>query len=394
MPDAFVRDPSALAAALTEDNRRREQAGRQPLFAVEGEAVALAAQPEPGERAAAVAVARPVAPADVRRGALAALRRRLRECDGPTVEWIAARLLERMGVKELKVAKRGRDHVVFTGRRRMGLGEVRHCMRVLRAGAEPVRRDVADLRRDIGSYGAQIGVLLSAGDVGREARAEAAAAGQLPVVLLCGEAIAEALSEAGVGCRPVVVPEIDEEFFRSAADAAAEEEAARRARREERDRREEQERRERRERRDERSERPERPAAEVVAAEGGGEATATAAPDVGAGEEPAVAAPEQGAAAGAAAPEAPASPAAPGADEDEEPAEDEEAGEGQAAAEGQPAGREPGRRRRRRRRRRGRGGGGERREGSPGAGAPAGEGGVPGGEGSPTGGSEGGGPEA
>jgi hypothetical protein len=193
--------------------------------------------------------------------------------------------MEKMEVKELKVAKRGREHVVFTGRRRMGLADVRHCLRVLRGGLEATRRDVTDLRRDIANYGAQIGVIVSAGDVGREARAEATAAGQLPVVLLCGEALAEAMTEAGVGCRPVVVPEIDEDFFRAAAETAAEEEAARRTRREERERREDQDRRERRERRDEgRASEP----VEVVAAEGSGEATVDPAPDPGAGEEPAI----------------------------------------------------------------------------------------------------------
>ncbi len=143
MPDAFVRDTSALGAALTEDNRRREAAGRKPLFALEAETVTLAAQPEPGERAVAAAVARvPVTPAEVRRSALAALRRRVRESDGATVEWVASRLLEKMGLRELKVAKRGREHVVLTGRRRLGLADVRHCVRVLRGGAEAGRRDV------------------------------------------------------------------------------------------------------------------------------------------------------------------------------------------------------------------------------------------------------------
>jgi len=336
MPDAFVRDGAALAAALAEDNRRREQAGRRALFGIEGDVVSLAAQPEPGERVAAAAVARPPAtPGEARRAALAALRRRLRECDGATAEWVAARLLEKTGLRELKVAKRGREHVVFTGRRRLGLADVRHCIRVLRTGAEAGRRDVVELRRDIASYGAQIGVLLGAGDAGREARGEAVAAGQLPVLLLCGEALAEALTEASVGCRQVVVPEIDEEFFRGAAEAAAEEEAARRARREERERREEQERRERRERREEGS-----PAAVAPAAD--------------------AAAPEAGPADAA----APGAIEAEGAEADDDDDGDEAPEAGEPASEGGQAGaaREGGRRRRRRRRRRGRGGG-ERREG-------------------------------
>ena len=240
MPDAFVRDAASLAAALAEDNRRRESAGRRALFQVEGETVTLVAQPEPGER---VAVAprpqlAPTAPADIRKAALAALRRRVRECDGATVEHVAVRLLEKQGFRDVKVAKRGREHVIYTARRRMGLADVRHGLRVVRNGAEATRRDVVELRRDLGHYGAQLGVVISTGEAAREARGEASAAGQLPVVLLCGEAFAEALAEAGVGCVPVIVPDVDEGFFRTAAEAAEKEEAARRARREERDRRE------------------------------------------------------------------------------------------------------------------------------------------------------------
>ncbi|MGC3998384.1 MAG: HTH domain-containing protein [Anaeromyxobacter sp.] len=239
MPDAFVRDVGSLQAALLEDNRRREGNGRRALFQLDGDQVTLVAQPEPGERAAAPVVARaPVGAGEARRAGLAALRRRLRECDGPTVEHLAGQLLERLGFTELKVAKRGREHVVYTGRRKMGLGEVRHGIRIVRGGADAARRDVSDLRRDLAHYGAQIGVVLTAGEAAREARGEASAAGQLPVILLCGEALAEAFADAGVGCVPVVVPEIDEAFFKAATEAAEKEEAARRARREERDRRE------------------------------------------------------------------------------------------------------------------------------------------------------------
>src|SRR5512138_2974001 len=83
MPDAFVRDLGSLRAALLEDNRRRESGGRKPLFEIDQETVTLVAQPEPGERAAAGPLRPAAAPAELRRSALAALRRRLRECDGP-----------------------------------------------------------------------------------------------------------------------------------------------------------------------------------------------------------------------------------------------------------------------------------------------------------------------
>ncbi|HTP49876.1 MAG TPA: HTH domain-containing protein [Anaeromyxobacteraceae bacterium] len=370
MPDAFLRDVESLGAALREDNRRRASSGRKALFAIEGDLVTLEAQPEPGERPAPVAGPRPVAGPDEMRGtALATLRRRLRACDAATAEWLAARLLEKMGMRELKVAKRGREHVVFTARRRLGLVEIRHCIRVVRSGADAGRRDVADLRRDLGHYGAQIGVLVTAGEAGREARGEASAAGQMPVVLLAGEAFAEAFAEHAVACKLIAIPEVDEAFLREASDSAQREEAARRARREERERRGDRERGDERPRRERpEGERPERgepaepPPAEV--------AEAVAPPAPAEGEEPKVP---------AAAPDL----AAPNeADEGEE--DDSEAGEGEDAEPGSEAradARETNERRRRRRRRRRRGGRGrgERRpegEGSAPA-SPAAEAGAP-----------------
>ncbi|BDG06493.1 HTH domain-containing protein [Anaeromyxobacter oryzae] len=393
MPDAFVRDLSSLSSALAEDNRRRESAGRRPLFQLEGDTVTLVAQPEPGERPVAVpARAVAAAPGDLRRAALAALRKRLRECDGPTVEHVAARMLEKLGFRELKVAKRGREHVIYTGRRKLGLADVRHGIRILRTGADAGRRDVTDLRRDLGHYGAQIGVVVTAGDAARDARGDASAAGQLPVLLLCGEALAEAFADAGVGCVPVVVPEIDEPFFKTAAEAAEKEEAARRARREERDERERREggggerreerdrdRREDREPRERRERREERAPGTVETVS----LTADAAAESGAAAEPGPSIVVVAAELPAESPAVVATEVAgsdedgdegPEGDEGEEGEGEEGTAEGGVAAQAAP-GAEPGaagERRRRRRRRRRRGGRGRGREGAAAAaGAPA-----------------------
>lgn len=392
MPDAFVRDADALGAALVEDNRRREQGGRRPLFQLDGDLVTLVAQPEPGERVSVVAAAvRPSSPAELRRAGLAALRRRLRECDAATVEHLAARLLERLGFREVKVAKRGREHVIYTGRKRMGLADVRHAVRVVRTGADAARRDVVDTRRDLGHYGAQIGVVITAGEAAREARGEAGAAGQLPVILLAGEALAEAFADAGLGCVPVIVPDVDEAFFAAAAEIAQREEEARRARREERDQREGG-RPERRERREERAERrPVRAEAEAQEMGSPGGPEADAEPQAGAD---AAATPEvegDASARPSRPPQVAAEEAGEGDDGDEGDGDDgdeadeadeaegpgaEGAAEAGAPGEPRPAG-EGGRRRRRRRRRRGGRGRGERREGTPAGGeaqgGPAGE---------------------
>jgi hypothetical protein len=392
MPDAFLRDAGALRSALDEDNRRREGAGRKPLFQVDGDLVTLVAQPEPGERPVPSAAPRAAGAGELRRSGLAALRRRLRECDGPTVEHVTLLLLEKLGFRDVKVAKRGREHVVCTAKKKMGLADVRHAVRILRSGADAARRDVSDLRRDLGHYGAQIGVVVTAGDAAREARGDAVAAGQLPVVLLCGEGLAEALAEVSLGCIQVVVPEVDEAFFLTAVEQAAREEEARRARREERDRREG----ERPERGDrpERAERREREAGREEHAAGDRETRIIA--EVPADRAEPAETPAEGADAPAldAALEAPPQAGAEGAiagpvadvDEDSD-ADDEgedEGPEAEGAEEGAPAAAgaagEPGaaaggerrRRRRRRRRRGGRGRGG--REGAPGQ--PGGEGGA------------------
>jgi ribonuclease E len=387
MPDAFVRDAGALQAALVEDNRRRESGGRRPLFEVEGGTVTLVAQPEPGERPSLPSlpsVRAPVGGVEARRAGLAVLRRKLREAEPPTIEHLVCRMLEQQGYRELKVAKRGREHVIYTARRRLGIADVRHGIRILRTSTEAVRRDVTELRRDLGHYGAQIGIVVTAGEVAREARGEAGTAGQLPVLLLAGEALAEAFAEAGVGCTPIVVPDVDEAYFRAAAEAAEQEEAARRARREERDRREGREPREDRDGRPSREGREardgrrqderavpgnERPASEAEAAE-----SSSLEPSA----EPERLAPPQGREADASvSAELDAEGDDGGERDDEGPEGDEievELGApvegGTATAEGAPSGStEPGAqgdRRRRRRRRRRRGGRGRAREGSPG----------------------------
>ncbi|HSM93808.1 MAG TPA: HTH domain-containing protein, partial [Anaeromyxobacteraceae bacterium] len=352
MPDAFVRDLGSLRAALLEDNRRREAAGRKPLFELEGETVTLVAQPEPGERVTGAPARAPAGAVELRKAALAALRRRMRDCDGPTLEHLAAALLERMGYQELKVVKRGREHAVYTARKQLGAASLRHAIRVLRAHGDVTRRDVQDLRRDISNYGAQIGVVIGTGDAQREARGEAASGGQLPVILLCGEALPEAATEAGIGCRAIVVPEVEEAWFREAAAKGAEEETARRARREERDRREG--------RREERRREPEPavPKGEVVLEAEPAEGTQESEPpppmeSSGEGRPAIIEVPatlDEGPAAGE-----------PGDDlEDEEEGADEEgseagapAGAEGAAGPGTPEGGEGRRRRRRRRRRRG-----------------------------------------
>ena len=130
MPDAFVRDAGSLARRAPEDNRRRESAGRKPLFALDGDAVTLVAQPEPGERPASRrrrAPPPPTSASELRRAAprgaatpAARVRRRRpsstsrRACSR---SWASARSRSRSAAASTSC---------YTARRKMGLADLRH----------------------------------------------------------------------------------------------------------------------------------------------------------------------------------------------------------------------------------------------------------------------------
>src|SRR5437868_5139547 len=126
LSEALVRDLPSLVAALLEDNRRRTEAGRKPVFIVDGDRVTL-----------------------------------------------------------------------------------------VRGGREIGRADVQELRKDLAHYSAQMGLVLSPGEAGRDARSEASAAGQAPVALYTGEALPEEMiaCRVGVTVQTVEVPDLDEAFF-------------------------------------------------------------------------------------------------------------------------------------------------------------------------------------
>ncbi len=339
--------------ALIEDNQRRIDAERRPQFVLDQETSKLSlgrhSELPPVELQAVFAAAlgipmengRPVLPKDrgvergealdealstalktavkdARRAMAKALRRRLAELEPGTFEKSVVRMLQGLGYREVKVAKRSKDGPLLTARKREGSVELRYAVRVARPNATIERRSVVDLRKDLGHYSAQVGLLVGAGDVRGEARHEAQSSGAL-VMLWCGEALAEKFFEAHAGVRVqhIELYEIDESFFQQAKQDADEA----KARREERQRE--------RRRDDERP--PREPKADAADASADGiemvsDADLIELPDAGEGEE------------------------AEGPDEGEGAAEAGATPEGQAGANG------TGRRRRRRRRgRRGRG---------------------------------------
>jgi hypothetical protein len=223
LSDALVRDLPSLVAALLEDNRRRTEAGRKPAFIVEGERVTLVEFPPPSappeEPRAPHVGARPMGAAqlgaEVRRAVIRALRRRLSELDTAAFENLCAALLERMGMRDVRVAKRSKEGPLYLARQRRGVSDLRVAVKLVRGGREIGRNDVQDLRKDLAHYSAQMGLVLAPGEAGRDARGEASAAGQAPVALYAGDALPEELiaCRVGVTVQTVEVPDLDEAFF-------------------------------------------------------------------------------------------------------------------------------------------------------------------------------------
>src|SRR5438874_5328951 len=225
LSEALARDLPSLVAALLEDNRRRTEAGRKPAFIVDGERVTLVEFPPPSalpeliEARAPHQGARPMSAtqlvAEGRRAVVRALRRRLAELETGIFENLCATLLERMGMRDVRVAKRSKEGPLYLARQRRGVSDLRVAVKLVRGAREIGRADVQELRKDLAHYSAQMGLVPAPGEAGRDARSEASAAGQAPVALYTGEALPEALlaCRVGVPLQTVEVPDLDEAFF-------------------------------------------------------------------------------------------------------------------------------------------------------------------------------------
>ena len=225
--EALAHDLPSLTAALLEDNRRRTEAGRKPAFIVDGERVTLVEFPSPSQLAEVAhspqsALGRPASAASLvaegKRACVRALRQRLADLETQGFEHVCAALLERMGMRDVRVAKRSKDGPLYLARHRWGVSDLRVAVRLVRGRREISRQDVLELRKDLAHYSAQMALLLAPGEAGREARAEASAAAQPPVALYAGEALAEELVElrVGVNVQVVEIADVDEAFFATA----------------------------------------------------------------------------------------------------------------------------------------------------------------------------------
>lgn len=422
----------AVLTALLEDNQRRIDAGRRPQYAfnqetgeVSLERAGAPSEAPPLELQAAFAQAlgipleggRPVlgktvagveplvdealittartALKDARRAVARGLRKRLGDADVGTFEKSVVKMMHGLGFRELKVAKRSKEGPLLTARKREGSVELRYAVRMLKGTPGVDRKTVQELRRDLGHYSAQVGLLVSAGEVRGDARSEAQATGSL-VMLWCGDALGEKFLEArtAVNVTQVELYDIDERFFEAAKLDAEEAQRRREERKSEKQAREEGGEvevsatattpaadRPEREERPERGDRQERAERRRDRQRARNEARDAAAAQGGAAETPEPKAAPVAAAPPAAAGFTPASSEEDDSDEgdDEDGDEDLEAasafvGGGKDGAEGGSAEASASERKRRRRRRRGRRGRGTRGA----EGTPAGEAGAPG----------------
>ena len=232
LSDGLLADLPSLAAALLEDNRRRTEAGRKPAFICNDERASLVEFPPPSAIAElahtpATGLGRPASAAslvaEVRRATVRALRVRLAELETAGFEQVCAALLEKMGMKDLRIAKRSKEGPLYLARQRHGVSDLRVAVRLVRGKREIARADVQELRKDLSHYSAQMALLLSPGEAGRESRTEASAAAQPPVALYAGEALAEEFVEqhVGVNVQVVEISDVDEAFFASAGKVQA-----------------------------------------------------------------------------------------------------------------------------------------------------------------------------
>src|SRR5260221_9536268 len=124
--------------------------------------------------------------AEGRRAVVRALRRRVAELETSAFEALCSLLLEKMGMRDIRVAKRSKEGPLYLARQRRGLSDLRVAVKLVRGAREIGRGDVQELRKDLAHYSAQMGLVLAPGEAGALARAVARATGNAPGPLYPG----------------------------------------------------------------------------------------------------------------------------------------------------------------------------------------------------------------
>ncbi|MFM2153201.1 MAG: hypothetical protein RL199_1636 [Pseudomonadota bacterium] len=228
--EALERDLGSFEKALREENRRREGARRTPIFEfLEGGLVRgldipkelpqgrRAEKPPETRQQAPREEVRPAAFEEQRRVVLRTVRRRVSSLDMAALERLAVALLEAQGFRELQMARRTKEGPIYLARRKWGASEWRFVVRVLKPGRDLGRPEVQELRKEVGHFSAQTGIVFGAAECSREAKSEGNSPQAAPVMLYGAEALAEALVDAGLGARKRLVEwlDYDEAFFAS-----------------------------------------------------------------------------------------------------------------------------------------------------------------------------------
>jgi hypothetical protein len=261
---------STLLASLAEDNQRRIDAGRRPQFQCqevangkwelqlesqglsseeiqEGFARALHSKFENGRTLAAksamsLAVSRQkwemqqshlrAWARDERKAIWKFLRSYLAELDTCVFERTILKLLAAVRFREIKVAKRSKESVLLTARKREGSLDLRYTIRLLFGATVVDRKHIQTLRGDLHHHRATLGMLCSVGDLRGEARSEALLNGESLIMLWCGDALIEKFLETTLGVKKHVIEffELDEAFFEKLQNEVASMNAKREAR--------------------------------------------------------------------------------------------------------------------------------------------------------------------
>ena len=240
-----------LRESLSSDNQQRLSSGRQPRFAVtaegelrltdEGDTSGTAVQqalvrqfglsqqttrpPEEQQPAEPVADAEATHRLkdllkDARRASAEVMRARLAGLDAAVFERACVKLLHSLRYREIKGARRNREGRALTAKLRDGSLEIRCVIRVTVATVD--RRMVQEVRRELESFGAQLGLILSPVHARGDVRSDALNGGKL-VALWCGNGLGEKFLDAKVGVTTTSYElfELDPAFFEKAhADAA------------------------------------------------------------------------------------------------------------------------------------------------------------------------------
>ncbi len=191
---------ASVAAAVRVDGVRRAARGERPRMRLAAGRVGLVDWTLPPELLRAEAEAL-VAIERLREQARRYVVRRLNELPPSSFVEVAALLLERLGMSNLRVSRRPglpQGEVHLSGVARRGPEELPVAV-ILKRGGEVGRERVIEMRGSLHHYaGAQAVWIITTGNIFSGARDEAAAAGASPVTLVDGAALGRLLDEHAV----------------------------------------------------------------------------------------------------------------------------------------------------------------------------------------------------